>query len=473
MSLLDEVVDLFGKFLRNTREHGLEYTTGRYYGKYMGFVSDTNDPQGQGRVKVTCEIANGRAAEIDKWAHPSAEFAGKDKGFYTPPSVGDSVWVWFDHGDRSQPRYSGAFWGNTGQTKTRDTSFAPAEFRTGEGQVTTRGFKTKAGHGWLFEDDATKGKRFEAWTGEQTTAGAVATKHHRLVMTDKAGEEEIMLSSFAGQKIRLIDKAGSLAIEATTKNGMFAKLLDTPKKAEIGSPLGYKFTIDEPARSITTETADGLYVKLLDALKKIETGGPVGFKITVDELVGRIALETPAGNKIEILEAGSVILIQDVTGNSAQLSPAGINVVSTTLVNVTAAAAVNIAAGAAANITAAGPLAITGAGMALASSGGAPSTQVAGGISTNSFVGFKSEEFLGGLTQVVSGLWQVTSTVISMISPSIALGTGGVKYFLVDQRFLDLYNAHFHLSTAVGIPTSPVLVPAIIGTVTTTATTAN
>jgi hypothetical protein len=73
----------------------------------------------------------------------------------------------------------------------------------------------------------------------------------------------------------------------------------------------------------------------------------------------------------------------------------------------------------------------------------------------------------------VAGLWQVTSTLVSIISPAISLGTGGVKYFLVDDRFLTLFNAHFHLSAAVGIPTSPPITPAIIGAVTTTATTAN
>jgi hypothetical protein len=435
MSLLDEAMDFTVKFLKNLRDRGLEYTSGRYYSKYMGFVTDADDPQGQGRVKVSCEVANGRTVAIEKWALPSADYAGQDKGLFLPPDKGDVVWVWFDHGDRSQPRYSGSFWGNTDPAKARGTSDVPAEFREGTGPPTARGFKTKAGHGWLAEDSESAGKRFELWTGAQGGAGSAATKHHHVVLNDKTGEEEVLITSFGEQKIRLIDVAGQESIEVTTKNGLFTKLLDY--------------------------------------IQKIEAGGPLGFKLTIDERTGRIALETPAGNKVEILENGSLITIQDATGNSAKLSPAGIDITSTVAVNVNAAAAVNIAAGAAAGITAAGALSVTGAGMTIASTGGAPAVQTASGVSTNTFTGLKTETFLGGLMQVVLGLWQVTSTIVDIVAPVVDLGAPGTKFLLMDSRFVALFNAHTHPTTAPAVPTGPPVTPATIGLHTTTAAAAN
>lgn len=435
MSLLDEAMDAAGKFMRSVRDRGLEYTSGRHYSKYMGLVTDTDDPQGQGRVKVTCEQVSGRADPLERWAYPSAEFAGQDKGFYCPPDKGDAVWVWFDHGSPDQPRFSGSFWGNRLSSKSRDGSHVPAEFRTGAGPVTTRGFKTKQGHGFLFEDAEDKGRRFEVWTGAQGEAGTAATKHHRIVMTDQEGAEEVMVTSFGEQKVRLIDIEGQESIEVTTVNGLFAKLLDY--------------------------------------LKKIEMGGPLGFKLTIDEQTGRIALETPAGNKVEILETGSLINIQDATGNMAQLTPAGINITSAVAVNVNAAAAVNIAAGAAAAITAAGALSMTGTGMSVSSVGGAPSSQLASGVTNNTFLGLKTETLVGGLIQAVLGLWQVTAVIADIIAPSVSLGTPGTKFVLMDSRFLALFNSHTHPTTAPAVPTGPPSTPATIGLHTTLATAAN
>lgn len=435
MGILDQAMDATATFIKNVRERGLEYTSGRYYAKYMGKVTDSDDPQGQGRVKLSAEVVSGRTDELPRWATPSSPYAGPDKGLYLPPDDGDAVWVWFDHGDPTAPKYSGSFWGNTSRAKTRDTSHVPAEFRTGPGPITTRGFKSKAGHGWLVEDSADKGKRFEIWTGEQTTAGQAATKHHRIVLDDTEDAEEVLITSFGEQKVRLIDVSGQEAVEITTAQGLFAKLLDF--------------------------------------MQKIEIGGPLGFKLSIDEQTGSITIETPAGNKIEILETGSLINIQDATGNSAKLSPTGIDVTSLVGVNINAAAQVNIAAGAAAAITAAGALSITGTGLSVQSAGGAPSSQVASGVTNNSFVGLKTETLLGGLVQTIVGLWQITATIAEIVAPSVNLGSPGVKFLLVDSRFLALYNTHTHTAIGLGAPTSAPLIPATIGVQTTLATAAN
>jgi hypothetical protein len=210
----------------------------------------------------------------------------------------------------------------------------------------------------------------------------------------------------------------------------------------------------------------------LDYIQKIEMGGPLGFKLTIDEQVGRIALETPTGNKVEILESGGVILIQDAAANTVQLSPAGINVTSTSLVNIVAAATVSLSAAAAATIAAGGPLTLTGAGMSIASVGGAPSSQLSEGVTNNTFLGLKSEQLVGGLVQAVLGLWQMTAVIADIIAPALSLGTPGTKYVLMDSRFVSLFNSHTHATAGLG-PPSPPSTPAIIGQHTTSAVAAN
>lgn len=435
MSILGEAMNGLGKFIRDLRERGLEYAAGRYYSKYMGIVVDTNDPQGQGRVLVSVEVANGRTDPIQKWAYPSAEYAGQDKGMFAPPDVGDAVWVWFDHGDRSQPRYSGSFWGNPTQAKTRDTSHVPAEFRTGSGPVTTRGFKTKAGHGWLFEDDDTKGKRVEVWTGSQDTPGVAATKRHRIVLSDETGSEEVSIQSNGGHSFRMSDVANAEEVSVTTSRGLFARLIDH--------------------------------------LQRIVIGGPLGFSLTIDERTGQIVLQSPTGNRVQIDEATQTVLVSDVTQNSVTLSPAGVSLVSPTAVNISSAGAVNVASAGAAVVNAAGAVTVSGAGLSMASTAGAPSSQTASGVTNNSFVGLKTEELAGGLIQVILGLWQVTGVIVSIIAPSISLGTAGTKFVLMDSRFIALFNAHTHNAIGIGLPTGPPLTPATIGLHTTTALSAN
>lgn len=473
------ITDPFVNFVRDLRNRGLEFVSGRYLGKYPGVVTDTDDPQGQGRVLVICQVATGRDTPLNLWAYPSSPYAGCNKGFYAPPDVGDGVWVWFDHGDVTQPRFSGSFWSNPQLVRTKATSQIPAEFRKlTAGQVTTRGFRTKGGLGWLFEDDNTLplGRRFELWTGLQPTGDpdGAAERHHQLTMTDIPGGEKIEVASNGGQATQWIDIAGQLAIRNTTVGGLFVNLLDYIQKIVLGGPLGFTVSIDEgTGKRIEARTPLGLFARLLEAAKVIESGGPLGFKFTIDEQSGSITLETPLGKKLKIDEAGSSIIVTDEAANSITITPTGIIVDSKTLVNIQALAALQMSAGAAASLIAQGAVAIKGLGIAIESTGAAPMSTIAGGVSNNTFAGLVSEQFLGALTWAISGLWQVGASIVNITSPNIQLGTGGANFFLVDERFLTLYNAHTHLSDVPAAPTGPPLVPAVIAAQTTTAVKAN
>jgi len=90
-------------------DHGLGETSTSHYGRYRGTVTANLDPQGLGRVQISCPavLVGGRQA----WAMPSSPYAGSGVGLFTVPPVGANVWVEFEGGDIDYPVLAGCFWG--------------------------------------------------------------------------------------------------------------------------------------------------------------------------------------------------------------------------------------------------------------------------------------------------------------------------------------------------------------------------
>lgn len=85
----------------------VEAMTTRYFGKYRGEVTDTQDPVKRGRVKVRVPAVMG---EKELWAMPCAPYAGDALGFFAIPPAGTAVWCEFEGGEINQPIWSGCFW---------------------------------------------------------------------------------------------------------------------------------------------------------------------------------------------------------------------------------------------------------------------------------------------------------------------------------------------------------------------------
>lgn len=83
-------------------------TSARYYGKYRGTVSDSQDPRKQGRIKAKVpEIL----ADVETgWALPCTPYAGDEMGLFTVPPKDAGVWIEFEAGDVSRPIWSGCWW---------------------------------------------------------------------------------------------------------------------------------------------------------------------------------------------------------------------------------------------------------------------------------------------------------------------------------------------------------------------------
>jgi len=79
-----------------------------FYGKYRGKVTDNDDPNGLGRVRVKVQDVLGD--QESGWALPATPYAGDGVGLYLIPPKDAFVWVEFEHGEPDYPIWTGCFW---------------------------------------------------------------------------------------------------------------------------------------------------------------------------------------------------------------------------------------------------------------------------------------------------------------------------------------------------------------------------
>lgn len=77
-------------------------------GKFRAKVVNINDPNRQGRIKVSCPRVLFEATSA--WCLPCIPCATDGVGDYFLPKVGDSVWIEFEEGDISKPIWSGGWY---------------------------------------------------------------------------------------------------------------------------------------------------------------------------------------------------------------------------------------------------------------------------------------------------------------------------------------------------------------------------
>ncbi|MCK9485695.1 MAG: VgrG-related protein [Dehalococcoidia bacterium] len=74
----------------------------------VGTVTNNNDPDGAGRVKV--KLPRMDSEHESGWVRVATPGGGKSRGFQMLPAVGDEVLVGFEHGDPARPFVLGGLW---------------------------------------------------------------------------------------------------------------------------------------------------------------------------------------------------------------------------------------------------------------------------------------------------------------------------------------------------------------------------
>jgi uncharacterized protein involved in type VI secretion and phage assembly len=144
--------------------------SGRIYGAVVGVVTNNKDPDHLGRVKVKFPWLS----EVDEssWARLAAPMAGKERGIYFSPEVGDEVLVVFEHGDVRLPYVLGALW--NGQD-------APPVAK-GDGMNDVRMIKSRSGHVVKLNDDD-KNPTIEIIDNSQNNSIKIDTSHKSITVT--------------------------------------------------------------------------------------------------------------------------------------------------------------------------------------------------------------------------------------------------------------------------------------------------
>jgi len=165
----------------------------RRAGPVIGLVTNNDDPDGQGRVKVKFPWLSDDV-ESD-WARLVGVGAGAERGFFCLPEINDEVLVLFEQGDVNRPHVIGGLWNG------QDQPPLPTSQALENGNVRQRVFKTRAGHTLTFTDGSDEGVVLE-------TAGG-----HRLALVDE--EQKVILETSGGQILTLDDSSSEVTLEST------------------------------------------------------------------------------------------------------------------------------------------------------------------------------------------------------------------------------------------------------------------
>jgi len=179
-------------------------------GVAVGIVTDNQDPEDMGRVKVTYPWRD--SDDESDWARVATAMAGPERGTYFVPEVDDEVLVAFADGNIRYPYVLGALWNG------RD---APPE--TGDPNNDIRKITSRSGHELVFDDTD------QSETVEITTSGG-----HSIVLDDSAGSETITISDSKDQNSIEFDATkGSLDITGGTELTIEAPTVEITGKGSL------------------------------------------------------------------------------------------------------------------------------------------------------------------------------------------------------------------------------------------------
>jgi len=255
----------------NTLSHLLESgnghgrSQGQVHGVVPALVTNLNDPDDLGRVKVKYEWLG----QIESfWVRLAAPMAGPQRGFFYLPEVNDEVLLAFEHGDVHRPYIIGALWSNKDQPPKKNSE------AVAEGKVNQRVLKTRQGH--------------------------------LIILDDKQGEEQISIKSKSGHQVVLDDKSGSEKITIKDKTGNNEMVIDSTKNS-MAIKVNGDFTVDAKGKITLQSTQD----MTLDSKAKanIKAMGPMNVESTAATALKGMKVDVN-GNTMVSINGGPMTQIQ-------------------------------------------------------------------------------------------------------------------------------------------------------------------
>jgi len=196
--------------------------THRFSGVVVGVVTNNQDPDGLGRVKIKFPWLSD--ADESQWARIAAPMAGAERGVYFLPEVDDEVLAAFEHGDIRFPYVIGGLWNG------KDAP--PAKNDDGKNNV--RLIKSRSGHVIKLNDEDGK-ETIEIIDSSEKNSIVIDTSKNMITITS---EKDITLSATKGtikldaKKIEMKSSADS-KLEAGAKMDVKASSTMTIKGATV------------------------------------------------------------------------------------------------------------------------------------------------------------------------------------------------------------------------------------------------
>jgi len=217
-------------------------------GVATGLVTNLNDPDNLGRVKVKYAWLG----EIESdWLRIAAPMGGADRGVFYLPEVNDEVLLAFEHGDVHRPYLVGALWSNT------DKPPLPNNQATKNGVVNQRIIKSRSGHVIILDD--TDGQE-------------------QIVIRDKTAKNEIVINSKDNTMTVRVDKdisveaKGKIHVKSTSEDLTFEGKNMTIKTQQNFSVQATGRCNIKSAQNCTVEGTAGLTIK--NAAAQVALNGP-------------------------------------------------------------------------------------------------------------------------------------------------------------------------------------------------------
>lgn len=174
-------------------------------GVSVGVVAQNKDPEGLGRVKI--QFPWRENSDESHWARIAVPMAGKDRGVWFLPEVGDEVLVACDAERVEHPYVLGALW--NGQE-------APPETNS-DGKNDIRKIRSRSGHEIIFDDGAQG--RID-----------IHLKDNKRVRMDPDG---ILISDDKGNQIEIKSVPGTITIQSNAKLSIQSKVIDIKADASM------------------------------------------------------------------------------------------------------------------------------------------------------------------------------------------------------------------------------------------------
>ncbi|MCP4536727.1 MAG: type IV secretion protein Rhs, partial [Chloroflexi bacterium] len=177
--------------------HG-DQARGLMRGVVTGLVTNLNDPDKLGRVKVKYDWLGNIESD---WVRVASPMAGADRGFYYLPEVNDEVLLAFEQGDVHHPFVVGMLW------SSKDKPPKPNDQVVGNGKVNERILKSRSGHVIILDDSE----------GQEKIIIRDKTEQNEIVIDSKENSLTINVGSdvviTAGGKV-LTKSKGDIALES-------------------------------------------------------------------------------------------------------------------------------------------------------------------------------------------------------------------------------------------------------------------